>query len=72
MPFYKTPGGGVLHAAFPDETLGEMDTTERIRVAVLSERERCAKIAEYFAEHITGEYDSRTAYAVAEKIRKGE
>ncbi len=39
--------------------------------AILDERERCAKIAEEEAERKDGRYDSRTAYHIAEEIRRG-
>ncbi len=40
--------------------------------AVLAERERCAKIADDYAESVGGVFDSATGYAIAAAIRSGK
>lgn len=36
------------------------------------ERERCADIANLIAEHVSGKWDSETAYEIEKRIRSGK
>jgi hypothetical protein len=67
MPFYKTPDGGIMHAAFPIEG---MEETAPLQRAVLVERERCAKIAEMYAHEHTSYCDNFCGEELAKLIRK--
>ncbi len=64
MPFYKTPGGGTMHAAFPIEGKPEASEIDR---AIAAERERCAKIADEYLH-----CEENWSQEIAEEIRKGE